>query len=406
VLETKTHVGNYKKIIDEQKIQIKRLQEEIVALKKNGPSLKSSRVTKAVDPIWGTLTKLQSEVIRLTGDQRIAMFEKQMKIFDYEVKKLATENLQRTPGSNRFERITTSYDMKVSRIEEKIEEHISQIKNTVPQEKPSDEVRSQTAAEVNYQKSVMYQTLCGKLFNQLKQQHQLVVDVAECKEIDKIPEILCPSKSLVSFTDETLPDFLKIETRFSFDDFVPAKSLSRTRRGINFNSTETKKRPVSSARTRLPPASTSSLKKTKSDPALRSNLRTPVDRQKSANTFASAESKKRLAESKKRSAESISEKSPAPSSNENIVKKRKTESPKNSTKETKSTPNTSMEKEPQQEKHLPSYMRPTATSDRHNRIRRKAEERKKDNVKKLRELKERQQQLQATKKAFPFEKPE
>jgi hypothetical protein len=99
--------------------------------------LKSSRVTKAVDPIWGTLTKLQSEVIRLTGDQRIAMFEKQMKIFDYEVKKLATENLQRTPGSNRFERITTSYDMKVSRIEEKIEEHISQIKNTVPQEKVS-----------------------------------------------------------------------------------------------------------------------------------------------------------------------------------------------------------------------------------------------------------------------------
>jgi hypothetical protein len=51
-------------------------------------------------------------------------------------------------------------------------------------------------------------------------------------------------------------------------------------------------------------------------------------------------------------------------------------------------------------------MRQTATSDRHNRIRRKAEERKKDNVKKLRELKERQQQLQATKKAFPFEKPE
>jgi hypothetical protein len=99
----------------------------------------------------------------------------------------------------------------------------------------------------------------------------------------------------------------------------------------------------------------------------------------------------------------MSEKTPAPTSNENIVKKRKTESPKNSTKETKSAPNTSMEKEPHQEKPLPSYMRPTATSDRHNRIRRKAEERKKDNVKKLRELKERQQQL---KKPFPFEKTE
>ena len=85
---------------------------------------------------------------------------------------------------------------------------------------------------------------------------------------------------------------------------------------------ETKKRPVSAARTRLPPASTSSLKKTKSDPALRSNLRTPVDRQKSATTFASAESKKRSAESKKRSAESVSKKTPT---NENIVKKRKTE---------------------------------------------------------------------------------
>ncbi|CBY37214.1 unnamed protein product [Oikopleura dioica] len=406
VMETKTHVGNYKKIIDEQKIQIKRLQEEIIALKKNGPTLKSGRVTKAVDPIWGTLTKLQSEVIRLTGDQRIAMFEKQMKIFDYEVKTIATENLERTPGSNRFERITTSYDMRVSRIEEKIEEHISQIKNTVPQEKPSDEVRSQQAAEVNYQKSVMYQNLCGKLFNKLKEQHQLVVDVAGCNEIDKMPEILCPSKSLVSFTDESLPDFLKIETRFSFDDFVPAKSLARTRRGINFNSTETKKRPVSSSRTRLPPASTSSLKKTKSDPALRSNLRTPVNRQKSATTFASAESKKLSAKSKKRSAESTSEKVASPSSSENTVKKRKTESPKNSTKETKSTPNTSLENEPDQEKPVPRYMRPTATSDRHTRIRRKIEERRKGNAMKLQELKERQQQLQANKKAFPFTKPE
>jgi hypothetical protein len=105
---------------------------------------------------------------------------------------------------------------------------------------------------VNYQKSVMYQTLCGKLFNQLKQQHQLVVDVAECKEIDKIPEILCPSKSLVSFTDETLPDFLKIETRFSFDDFVPAKSLSRTRRGINFNVSDIFGSPVFEIQPRAP----------------------------------------------------------------------------------------------------------------------------------------------------------
>jgi len=51
-------------------------------------------------------------------------------------------------------------------------------------------------------------------------------------------------------------------------------------------------------------------------------------------------------------------------------------------------------------------MRPTATSDRHTRIRRKAEERRKGNAMKLQELKERQQQLQANKKAFPFTKPE
>ena len=92
-------------------------------------------MSKAADPIWGTLTKLQSEVIRLTGEQRIAMCEKQLKEFDFEVKKLATENTDRTPGSNRYERTLASFDLRVSRIEEKIEEHIKQFKNSIPQEK-------------------------------------------------------------------------------------------------------------------------------------------------------------------------------------------------------------------------------------------------------------------------------
>jgi uncharacterized protein YukE len=180
-------------------------------MKKQRPKKKDDEI----NPIWETLLKVIFDVTRLKGDIRNTRLDKFLKEAQFD-RKQSVCAIDDSPGTNRNERVLSSFDAKQNRLQDQVDNLEKQVKSLAPSEAAPALINWRRCAEHHQQRSKAYEDQIAKLYSAVNEQNDIIKKLAGATgEQPAVKDILNPAALSVTFTSnepatEIIPDFLQI----------------------------------------------------------------------------------------------------------------------------------------------------------------------------------------------------